>query len=70
MNKSAKVLILSPAETADGGIKNYYQVLKDYFSIPVYYQYRGAREWPYRGSSFFEGLRLIKDYISYFINVI
>lgn len=65
-----KVLILAPSETADGGIKNYYQVLKNYFSIPVYYQYRGAREWPYRGNSFSEGIRLLKDYISYFINVI
>ena len=70
MKKRPKVLILAPAETADGGIKNYYQVLKNYFSIPVYYQYRGAREWPYRGSSFSEGIRLLKDYISYFINVI
>jgi glycosyltransferase involved in cell wall biosynthesis len=70
VKKRPKVLILAPAETADGGIKNYYQVLKNYFSIPVYYQYRGAREWPYRGSSFSEGIRLLKDYISYFINVI
>jgi len=68
--KRPRVLILAPSETADGGIKNYYQVLKNYFSIPVYYQYRGAREWPYRGNSFSEGIRLLKDYISYFINVI
>jgi len=63
-------LILSPAETANGGVTNYCKVLKDYFSISVYYQYRGSREWPYRGSSFSEGIRLIKDYLSYFINVI
>ena len=68
--KRPKILILAPAETSDGGIKNYYQVLKNYFSIPVYYQYRGARKLPYRGSSFSEGIRLLKDYISYFINVI
>jgi len=68
--KRPRVLILTPAETTYGGIKNYCQVLKNYFSIPVYYQYRGARKMPYRGSSFSEGIRLFKDYISYFINVI
>ena len=70
MNKSPKVLILVPAETADGGVKNYYQVLKEHFSLPVSYHFRGARKWPYRGNLFSECLRLLKDYISFFNNVI
>ncbi len=70
MNKSPKVLILVPAETADGGIKNYYQVIKEHFSLPVSYHFRGAREWPYRENLFSECLRLLKDYKSFFINVI
>lgn len=72
MNKSPKVLILVPAETAHahGGVKNYYQVLKDYFSLPVSYSYRGTRELPYTRNLFTECLRLLKDYISFFNNVI
>jgi len=72
LNKSPKVLILVPAEMVHtpGGIKNYYQVIKDYFSLPVFYSYRGARKWPERGNLFFECLRLLKDYISFFNNVI
>lgn len=65
-----RVLILTPAETACGGIKNYYQVLKEYFSIPIYYHYRGTREWPYRGNIFSIGIRLLSDYILFFIRVI
>ncbi len=70
MSKISKILILVPGESADGGIKNYYQVLKKHFSFPVYYQYRGTREWPYRRGIFYECLRLFKDYISFFNNVI
>jgi len=70
LENKPRVLILAPAETADGGIKNYYQVLKEYFSIPIYYHYRGSRELPYRGNIFSIAIRLLSDYILFFIRVI
>jgi glycosyltransferase involved in cell wall biosynthesis len=51
-----KILLLVPAVTASGGIKNYFEVLRDEFSIPVEYMIRGARKWPYR-ESFFKEIR-------------
>ena len=57
-----KILLLVPAESASGGIKHYYQVLKSRFTLPVEYAYRGARNWPYHESKLAEFKRMFKDY--------
>jgi glycosyltransferase involved in cell wall biosynthesis len=56
-----KLLFLVPSETASGGIKNYFQVLKNEFNLPVEYMIRGARNWPYRNSFFQELKRALID---------
>lgn len=50
MMSKKKILLSVPSENASGGIKNYFQVLKKEFSLPVEYMVRGARNWPYRKS--------------------
>lgn len=65
MNVHDKILLLVPAETASGGIKNYFQVLKDNFTLPIVYMIRGARNWPYRNSFINEILRAYKDFIKF-----
>lgn len=62
---SKKILLLVPSESASGGIKNYFSVLKDRFTLPVIYVVRGARNWPYRESHFKEIIRIIKDFIHF-----
>lgn len=56
-----KILLLVPAESASGGIKNYFEVLKNNFSLPVIYMLRGARNWPYRESMYNELKRAFID---------
>ncbi len=53
--------MLVPAESAQGGISNYFQVLKNRFSSPVEYFERGARSWPIRKSKLAEIIRAWKD---------
>jgi glycosyltransferase involved in cell wall biosynthesis len=65
MTNAEKVLILVPAYSALGGIKNYYKTLKGLFTIPVLYQYRGGRNQPFRGGFFTEGRRIIHDISEY-----
>jgi len=56
-----KILLLVPSESASGGINNYFQVLKNKFSIHVEYMIRGARSWPYRSSLLMELNRAFVD---------
>jgi len=56
-----KILVLTPAVTARGGVSNYFQALKNKFTWQVDYQLRGARDWPYRKSRLQEALRTVKD---------
>lgn len=63
--KSKNILILVPASTASGGIKNYYRVLKNRFSLSVTYLERGSRHWPYRKGFLNSTIRLLKDYYSF-----
>jgi len=66
-----KILILVPhIESAQGGISNYYFTLKEKFSNNIYYFTRGSREWPYKKNILIEFLRIISDYISFFIKLI
>jgi glycosyltransferase involved in cell wall biosynthesis len=57
-----KILLLVPAESASGGIKNYFSVLKDEFTLPVEYMIRGARTWPHRKGPVAELKRFRSDY--------
>ncbi len=61
-----KILLLVPAESASGGIKHYYQVLKSKFTLPVEYVHRGARNWPYHEGKFAETKRIFTDYLSFY----
>lgn len=56
-----RILLLTPAESAQGGITNYFQVLKDRFTLPVDYFERGARTWPVRKGRFAEIVRAWRD---------
>ena len=56
------ILIFTPAETAQGGIANYYQVLKKKFSLNVDYFVRGARTLPYKKGFLLELIRAYRDY--------
>jgi len=67
--KQNKILLVVPGEAASGGIKHYFSVLKNQFTLPVKYIYRGARAYPYRKNIFSEIKRIIKDY-QYFIKEI
>jgi len=60
-NYSKKILILVPNATAQGGISNYYQILKHIFSPNVNYFVRGSRTFPFRKNSIAESYRFIKD---------
>ncbi len=64
-----KVLMLIPAESASGGIKHYYSVLKGRFNIPVEYMHRGARNWPYREGKITELKRIITDLYTFYRKV-
>jgi len=68
MNKNKKILVLVPAPTASGGIKNYFSVLKKEFSLDVEYFIRGARNWPYR-NPINEIFRSIYDLLRFIIKI-
>lgn len=57
----SKVLILKPASSATGGIKNYYEIIEKEFNLPIDFFVRGARNWPYKPSIIKEVSRFIKD---------
>jgi len=61
-----RIIVLVPGETASGGIKHYYKVLKGKFRLPVEYIYRGARNWPYHESRYTEIKRMISDYWAFY----
>jgi hypothetical protein len=56
-------VIIVPAQTAQGGISNYYQIIRNYFDERVVYLYRGSRNYPYKKNVFVETWRIIKDYL-------
>lgn len=60
-----KIIILVPAQTARGGITNYYQVIKKEFSGNIVYFERGARTWPIRKGFIAELIRARTDYINF-----
>lgn len=60
-----KILILVPANTARGGITNYYQVLINEFPPEIEYFERGARTWPIRKGRIPELVRAFQDYQSF-----
>lgn len=64
-----KILILIPANNARGGITNYYKILKKYFSNKVVYQYRGARNFPYRKGALHEYIRLFNDFAIFIVKL-
>lgn len=57
-----KFLFLVPAETARGGITNYYHVLRSEFPDEVEYFIRGSRTWPQRKGLLNELIRAYLDY--------
>lgn len=59
---SKKRIIIVPAETARGGIMNYYKVLRKEFPETFIYLVRGSRNYPYRESFFRRKIRLFVDY--------
>ena len=61
-----KILFLVPAETASGGIENYFKIMRDEFSFSEIYFIRGAREWPYRSSVVVEIIRIISDFVNFY----
>ncbi len=65
--KSKIVLIIIPAPEAQGGISNYYQVLKNEFIIPVDYFIRGSRTYPFKKGIITETFRILIDYIKFII---
>ena len=60
-----KILVLVPAYSALGGIKNYYRTLEKKFTLPVIYMSRGSRSHPFRKNILSETFRLIKDLNNY-----
>jgi glycosyltransferase involved in cell wall biosynthesis len=64
-----KILIVVPAATAKGGISNYYQVMKKYFNNQIVYVTRGSRNYPHQKFILIEIMRLIKDYLYFFIRL-
>jgi len=61
--------MLTPAYSTIGGIRNYFQVLEDNFTLPVEYMSRGARNWPYRDSFFQELVRAYKDLLGFKLRI-
>lgn len=61
MRGRGKILLSVPAETATGGIKNYFRALKNKFTLPVEYIERGARNWPFRRGVIPETKRFLSD---------
>lgn len=61
MQSEKRILLLTPAESAQGGIINYFQTLKSRFSLPVDYFERGARTWPVRKGKIAEIVRALQD---------
>lgn len=57
-----KFLILVPAETARGGIMNYYKVLRNELPETFVYLFRGSRNYPYSEGFFRRIIRLYSDY--------
>ncbi|MGZ3882626.1 MAG: glycosyltransferase family 4 protein [Bacteroidia bacterium] len=60
-----KILLSVPAETATGGIKNYFRALKSRFTLPVEYIERGSKTWPYRKDTYTEIKRFIGDILEF-----
>lgn len=58
-----KYLILVPAETARGGVMNYYKILRKDLPESFVYVFRGSRNYPYREGFFRRKIRLLSDYI-------
>lgn len=58
----SKYLIIVPAETARGGIMNYYKILRKEFPENFVYIYRGSRNYPYREGFFKSKIRILADY--------
>ena len=63
VKQQTKILLLTPAKTAKGGIVNYFQVLEDKFTMPVEYFIRGARKWPNRDGQLKEIKRAWQDLV-------
>lgn len=61
MPNHKRILLLIPAESAQGGIAYYFQTLKSRFKLPVDYFERGARTWPVRKGKFAEIYRAWQD---------
>lgn len=59
-----KCLILVPAETARGGVMNYYKILRKELPEEILYLIRGSRNYPYREGFFRRKVRLFQDYLS------
>lgn len=65
VKETTKILLLTPAKTAKGGIVNYFNVLEGKFNLPVEYFVRGARNWPHREGKFVELKRAWFDLIQF-----
>ena len=59
-----KILICVP-RSEDGGLANYYNSLKDLFTLNIEYFNRGKPNWPDSKGFFHEAFRLISDYVSF-----
>lgn len=66
MNNKTLILVSSPS--AQGGISNYFQVLKDKFSFPVEYFIRGGRKQPF-DKKLFSLIVYIYDFIRFFFKI-
>jgi glycosyltransferase involved in cell wall biosynthesis len=68
--KSKTVLIIIPGSEAQGGISNYYQILKQEFKFPVKYFLRGSRTFPFKKGRIAESYRFTKDILIFFVLLI
>jgi glycosyltransferase involved in cell wall biosynthesis len=64
-----RILIIVPGENARGGITNYYNALKELFTLEVDYLIRGARNWPQHSNHISESFRMISDLCMFFFRV-
>lgn len=62
MINNKKILILTPGDSARGGITSYSMTMKDKFNHHVDYLFRGSRNWPNRKNKIKEFFRILKDY--------
>lgn len=65
MPSNKRILLLTPAESAQGGIAHYFQTIDNRFKLPVEYFERGARTWPVRKGKFAEIVRAWRDLQSF-----